>query len=205
MKAWFNAFVITLVVLGGPVAARAEKLVNVTFGGLVGLAYAPDQKGFSASGGNISDSFHIVPELFLGLDFRTPASGVGCDLFGGVISHGGFTGSFAGAEVSYILPHADKAKFLQRLKVGAFWANLDWADSGVDNVTFKDTTGFQGGYAFDVGRTVAFHGEILYRQMAFDLEPGATFPSADKLDLSGVVVNFGVRFNFPVGSEPSGK
>ena len=206
-----GAYTCTLAVialLATSATCHAEKLVNIDFGLMpLGLGIAPDQGGFTAERygdpysyrDEIGDDVHLAPELFFGIDIRTPASGVGINAFGCRIEHSGFSGNLIGGEIAYILPHPDNTGFLQRLKVGAFNVSLDW-EADHTEVVFEDTSGFQAGYAFDAGRTFAFHLEVLYREMEFDANGvGSTETSSSTLDLSGVVVNVGMRWNIPVG------
>jgi len=186
---------------------HAEELVHINFGLIpLGLGIAPDQEEYEAvsptGSDRIAGEFHWAPELFAGVDIRTPASGGSAGIFVTEIMRTGLSGSLYGAELAYILPHADNTEFLQRLKVGAFYADLDW-EGDHTNVDFEETIGYQAGYAFDadLGQgAVAIHCEVLYRQMEFDARTGlCTQATSDTLDLSGVVLNLGVRFDFPVG------
>lgn len=182
-------------------AYAGEEKVYFNFGVYpVGIIYAPDVDGFSATKGfyteEIEGTVGYVPGGYLGMDFDTGSSGIGVDVFGSSITASdAVEGVIYGANVSYILPHGDSS-FLLRLKGGAVKGSLDWKGS-YTTVEFEDASGWQAGIASHVGRKVGFYWEVLYRELEFDVDTKhSDITNRNSLDMSGVVVNAGVGFRF---------
>jgi len=81
------------------------------------------------------------------------------------------------------------------LLVSQFWDGTWWGDGKVD--LDPNNPGFGGGIHITVGDKVSYLLSIDYMSISFDAtgQEGWT-PSDDKLDFSGIAVQFGVRANF---------
>ncbi len=185
-------------------AAEAEEPLRFNFGVFpVGLMISPDVDGFRASSGGwseeISGSSLYAPGVFAGVDYDTNASGVGVDVFGSGLISGALTGSVIGANVSYILPHSAEGIFRPRIKGGVIRGTLEWEGDHTD-VEFDDATGWQAGVGFDIGRPrwkFSIYGEVLYRNLEFDVKTSSgTTANRSTLDMTGGVVNVGMKFSF---------
>jgi hypothetical protein len=179
--------------------------VHFNFGLIpAGIVIAPDIDGFKAykSSGwsyrseTISGSVLYSPGGFIGLDFDSTKSGLGIDVFGNYMWSNAITGYIKGANVSYIFPHPEDSKFIMRVKGGYINGSLDW-EGDYTKVVFDDADGWQAGIAFDVGKKVLFYSELLYRSLEFDVNL-AESDSVNRslLDLSGAVINLGIKFSF---------
>jgi hypothetical protein len=181
--------------------AYAERPVSFNFGLMPGgLLVAPDAEGFKArdvrGSTTISGSMAFAPGAFIGLDFDTGSSGIGIDFFGSYLWSDAVTGDIYGANVSYIFPHNEDNVFEARIKGGVVAGSLDW-ESNFNDVEFEDASGWQAGIGMDVGRTVKFCAELLYRDLVFDVDTAASdSTNRSQLDLSGGVINLGVKFEF---------
>jgi hypothetical protein len=191
---------LTTLVAASP--AFAESPMSVNFGFVpLGIGMVQNQDGFSAEKGGRTDEINsqslYSPSMFWGMDFKTPMGGFGFDLVGASLMHGAYHGTVGGVEFAFILPHPEGSRMSQRIKYGYLTGSLNWQADHTD-VKFDDATGWQAGYAMDLGRTAQFHFEILYRNLVFDVIGGDP-TSDDKLDLSGVVMNLGIRFDIDMG------
>lgn len=197
-----GAFIVTaalLYVFASSLAEAGEQW-HFNFGVFpLGVIIAPNIDGFSASRGyyteTITGTAGYAPGIFAGVDYDTNKSGIGIDVFGSEILSDVLTGSIFGTNVSYILPHAEDGIFRGRIKGGVMHGTLEW--EGDTRVNFDDATGWQAGIGFDVGRNIGFYGELLYRRLEFNVNrPISDSTNKDTLNLSGGVVNLGVKFMF---------
>ncbi|MBI4824073.1 MAG: hypothetical protein HY805_07595 [Nitrospirae bacterium] len=201
-KVFLGFFVFFL--LFSSLADAGEKQWYFNFGVYPGIIFAPDVNGFTAertSGSwlyteTIEGAVGFALGAYVGVDYDTNKSGVGIDVFGSRLISDAITGSISGVNVSYIFPHAEKSTFLARIKGGVVKGSLEW-EGEYTEVEFKDASGWQGGMAFEVGRNVGVYGEALYRDLKFDVDTARSdTTNRTTMDLSGVVVNMGVRFRF---------
>jgi hypothetical protein len=209
MKNFFLGIVLCFMCLVSSTSAFAGELVHFNFGFFpAGFMISPNAHGFKAE--NSSSSYYYdyyeseeikgaglyTPGAFIGLDIDTNNSGVGFDVFGNYIYSNAVTGYLAGGNVSYIFPHPENSIFTARIKGGFVHGSLNW-EGKLTDVTFDDANGWQAGIAFDVGRKVKFYTELLYRSLKFNVrETSADYISKPDLDLSGGVINLGIKFSF---------
>lgn len=195
---------VAFAVMGIVSPAFAESPMSVNFGFVpLGIGMVEGQDGFSAEYqgrvDEIESSTVYTPSMFWGMDFKSPMGGFGFDLLGAYLIGEEYRGTIGGVEVAFILPHPDGSRMSQRLKAGYLGGKLEW--EGNDTVVeFDDAQGWQAGYAMDLGRTGQFHFELLYRNLVFDVDRDQSDPTNDgELDLSGIVMNIGIRFDLDMG------
>lgn len=205
MKRVLAGAFLCLVVLSLSADAFAGETVKVNFGLIpLGLMISPDLDGFTAykSGyyysatDEVEGSGLYTPGAFFGVDFDPGVSGVGLEVFGSGIVSGAVTGSLFGGNLSYILPHEKRGVARARIKAGVVKGSLDW-EGDLTAVRFEDATGWQAGVGVEVGRVVGFYAEALYRSLEFDVDLARSDAVSDPVfDLSGGVINIGVKFSF---------
>lgn len=205
MKKVFLIILVFLFCLSIISVAHAGKRWHFNFGLIpAGILYAPDVEGFKSSKSGfysyeseeISGQVGYAPGAFIGLDFDTNRSGIGFDVFGNYIVSEILTGSILGTNISYIFPHAANSVFSARLKGGIVYGSLNW-EGDYTNVEFDDATGWQAGLEFDIGKKVRFYSELLYRSLEFDVDlQKSDNVNKSTIDLSGGVINLGIKFSF---------
>jgi len=203
-----KVFLITLVFLFSlsiSSVAHAEKRWHFNFGLIpAGMMISPDAEDFKArigsAGGSTEESLEgnalYTPGAFIGLDFDTYRSGIGFDIFGNYVWSDAATGSVGGLNLSYIFPHNENGVFSARIKAGIIGGSLDW-EGDHTTVEFDNATGWQSGLGFDIGKKVRFYAELLYRSLEFDVDrEKSDTVNKSTLDLSGAVINLGIKFSF---------
>jgi hypothetical protein len=201
MKKLFLGVVLCFMLLVSSTSVFAGELVHFNFGFFpFGLMISPNADGFKAENDFALEEVKGVglytPGAFVGLDIDTNNSGVGFDVFGNYIYSDAVTGYLAGGNVAYIFPHPENSIFTARVKGGFVHGSLNW-EGHLTDVKFDDANGWQAGLAFDIGRKVKFYTELLYRSLKFNVkDTSGAFTSEPNLDLTGGVINMGIKFSF---------
>lgn len=153
---------------------------------------------FSVVGPNGKETLSMlssVPTVTLGADMACLDGYLNLRVGGGMLLNASVGTWLATGQAGYSLEVQRNVMFGPHIGLSYFAAPEWWGDT---DVTFDDTIGFLVGIHIAAGDRIAYLLTIDYMSMSFDVTDTGegVSPSGDKLDMSGLAVQFGLRVQF---------
>jgi hypothetical protein len=148
---------------------------------------------FKAGGISASELFYM-PNLDAGVGLVWDQFALDLTGGGGVLLNDQFHAVFIDAVVAGMFSVKDTLSIGPRIGLVQF-LNPEWSEN--DDVNFDETTGFLAGIQMSLGDKISYLFSVDYIGAAFDAKaaPGVAM-SDDKMDISGLTLQFGVRGEF---------